>query len=831
MRCAVSVRLFQEVLSMAEDRPISSTSEPLAGISVVECGQGVAAAFAAKMLADLGAEVVKVEPPEGDLTRRRGPFPGGVQDPEHSGLFQYLNTNKRSVVLDLHTAPGRDRLNWLLGRSDILIHNVPPAGQGACGLVAGELTATHPALTVVEISMLGNGGPRSHYRGYELQAFHAGGIASLTPRGESSAVRPPLKLYGHQAEFQAAAHGAFLALAAYWGRMSTGQGQAIDISVQECLTAFFELSFIGYTYSGKRDTRDTAKPVSPWNIMRTGDGGHIFFCCGEQDQWLRLVELMGNPDWAREERFKDSPSRGQNSKALRALMEQWARDWTLKDLCRECDKRRVPAAPLNRMADLYADEGLAERDFFVELPGRDGGQRPIRVPGAPFKSTADGWSLRSPAPLLGEHQEEVFHGFAPPPASSGRAARAAKPGELPLHGVRVLDFSWIWAGPYATLQLAHLGAEVIRVESVKRPCLNRRVPPFLDGVPGLERSGSFCQWNQGKRSLALDLSNPQAIEIARRLVPHCDIVVENFAPGVAERMGLGYRQLRELRDGLIMLSISGYGQTGPRRSSLSYGALTGAAAGLNSVLGYAPGEAEEIGITWADPVAGLFGAHALIAALIHRKQTGQGQYIDLSMLEMLETMMPEALLECEIGGREPQPIGNHDQWMAPHNCYKASGDAECWVTIAAGSDEEWRALCHAIGQPALADDPRFLTASMRKRHEDELDAIITAWTSQHDRWQATELLQNAGVAAFPTMNNQDLGDDPHLKARGFYVELEHPVVGRQRHAGIPWHMSPSDCRVHKPAPLLGADTEDILASLLGYSPDEIARMREERVLY
>jgi crotonobetainyl-CoA:carnitine CoA-transferase CaiB-like acyl-CoA transferase len=808
-----------------------SPSGPLSGISIVECGQGVSAAFAAKMMADLGADVIKVEPPHGDITRRRGPFPSDILDPERSGLFQYLNSNKRGVVLDLGSKAGRERLDILLTGRDILIHNVAPAEQAGPRLTAADIASAHPHLIIAEISIFGASGPRSHYRGYELQAFHSGGAASLTPHGEPSAVLPPLKFYGHQAEFQAAAHAAFVTLAAYWNRIRTGLGQTIDVCIQECLTAFFELAFINYTYSGKRNTRDTPKSVSPWNIMRTGDG-YIYFCCGEQDQWMRLVELMGKPQWAHDERFKDGQLRGQHSKALRALMEQWARDWSFQELYRECVKHRIPAAPLNRMSDLYRDEDLIERGFFVELPCAPDEQA-IRVPGAPFKSTADGWSLRSPAPRLGEHNEEVFaHSKAGAQSSEPRrtpvAQKAQKP---PLSGVRVLDFSWIWAGPYATLQLAHLGAEVIRVESTKRPCLNRRLPPYADGVPGFDRAGSFCQWNQGKRSLLLDLSNARAIEIAQQLVPHCDMVIENFAPGVAERMGLGYRQLRELRPDLIMLSISGYGQTGSRRNLPSYGNLSTAAAGFNSVLGYGPGDARELGITWADPIAGLFGAYGMIAALIHRDRTGNGQYIDLSMLEMLLTTMPEALLEYEIAGREPQAMGNHDPWMAPHNCYKAKGDDESWVTIAAGSEDEWRALCSAMGQPSLAADARFATLALRKQHEAELDQIITRWTSQRDRWEITELLQKAGVAAFPTLSNQDLAEDPHLVARGFMVELEHPVVGRRRHAGVPWHMWPSVCKVRKPAPLLGADTEDILHTLLGYSKEQIARLREEQVLY
>lgn len=354
---------------MTEDHHSSSPAGPLSGISIVECGSGVSAAFAAKLLADLGAGVVKVEPPQGDVTRARGPFPKSGPDPEQSGLFQYLNTNKLGVTLDLTVAEEHDRLNQLLATHDILIHNVPPAEQAAQGLIASELAAAHPELIVTEISIFGAGGPRSHYRGYELQAFHSGGAASLTPNGESSSVLPPLKLYGHQAEFQAAAHAAFVTLAAYWHRMRSGLGQVIDVSIQECLTAFFELAFINYTYAGRRDTRSTPKSVSPWNIVSTGDG-YIYYCCGEQDQWLRLVEMMGNPAWAHDERFKDGLTRAEHSRELRALMEQWTRQWKFQDLYRESIKHRIPAAPLNRVADLYADEVLSERAFFAKFSRR-----------------------------------------------------------------------------------------------------------------------------------------------------------------------------------------------------------------------------------------------------------------------------------------------------------------------------------------------------------------------------------------------------------------------------------------------------------------------------
>jgi benzylsuccinate CoA-transferase BbsF subunit len=246
----------------------------------------------------------------------------------------------------------------------------------------------------------------------------------------------------------------------------------------------------------------------------------------------------------------------------------------------------------------------------------------------------------------------------------------------------VLDFTWVWQGPYCTLQLAHLGAEVIRVESIRRLDVNRVIPPFAERKEGRNRAGSFNQWNQGKRSVLLNLEYPEAVEIAKDLARCCDLVVENFAPGVITRLGLGYEVLRDLRPDIIMISLSGYGQTGPYSHYVSYGGLLGAQSGLFSVSGYTPEAPAETGITYGDPNSGAIGALAAIAALIHRAHTGQGQRIDVSLWEALEMLLPEAWLEYAMNGREPSVRANRDRWMAPHNCYKSEGDAEQWVTIA-----------------------------------------------------------------------------------------------------------------------------------------------------
>ncbi len=808
-----------------------NTAAPLAlaGMSVVECGDGVSAAFAGKLLTLLGAEVIKVEPPQGDITRRLGPFPGDVEDAEQSGLFLYLNADKSGVVLDLTKESDREQLYALLADADVLIHNVPPRERAACGLDNRALSAAYPHLIAAGISVFGDFGPYAKYRAYDLTAQHGSGLASCAPLSSPLPEMPPLKVFGHQADFQGGLYAAAVILAAYFDRMKTGRGQAVEISEQELLAAALELSFVFYTYEGRQTSRLGKRALGPWGIYECADG-LIATNCPEEAMWQRLVELMGNPEWAHEEIFKDRLARGRNNDALKLFFEEWARGWKKADLCAAAQEKRIPMAPVNTMADVYADEHLRARNFFVPLPGaRSAAGAAVLAPGVPFKASAMGWRLSRAAPRLGEH-DELLRRAKPAVRPAPRAAAPSNAG--PLAGVRVLDFCWVWAGPYMTMQLAHLGAEVIRVETAKRPDINRTIPPFHERKPGLNRGGSFNQWNQGKRSIQLDLTRPEAIEIVYQLAARCDIVTENYAPGSAQRMGLSYERFRAVKPDIIMASLSGYGQSGPYSRHVSYGALLGGQSGLVMLAGYAEdGIPRDLPISYGDPILGMFGLLAINAALVHRARTGQGQYIDVSMYEAMEMILPEALLQYAINGREPRPLSNHHPLMAPHNCYKARGGDEDWVSIAVGSEEEWRALCEAVGRPELAQDARFAGAKMRKRNEAELDRIITQWTSVRDRWEITQILQRVGVAAFPTLSNKDLAHDPHLRERGYLVELEHPEVGKRIHAGIPWTMSGTPCKVWRAAPTLGQDTDYVLNSLLGYSQQRINELREAGILY
>ena len=400
----------------------------------------------------------------------------------------------------------------------------------------------------------------------------------------------------------------------------------------------------------------------------------------------------------------------------------------------------------------------------------------------------------------------------------------------PLDGIRVADFCWAWAGPYGALQLAHLGAEVIRIESQTRPCPSRLIPPWADGKQGgFNRSGYFNQYNQGKRSLTLNLKKSEGLDLAKKLVAKSDIVTENFAGGVMDKMGLGYEVLRAIKPDIIMISLSGYGATGPEKGYVSYGPPQVALSGMSSLTGYKDDQPRQAGFSYGDPNGGVHGTFAVICALLHRAKTGNGQYIDLSQREACAMLLPEGLMEYAMNETQPPRNGNRDSYMAPHGVFRCKG-ADRWVSIVVGSEDEWRRFCKAIGQPALATDTRFATLAARKENEDALEQLVTTWTQGLSSDEVTQKLQHAGVAAYPTLDGNDLLANPQATARGYFVELEHAEVGKRRHLGIPWKMSRTPCEIRRPAPLFGQDTDYVLSEIVGLSADQIATLRTKEVL-
>ena len=388
--------------------------------------------------------------------------------------------------------------------------------------------------------------------------------------------------------------------------------------------------------------------------------------------------------------------------------------------------------------------------------------------------------------------------------------------DLPLKGVRVLDLSWIIAGPTATRFLAMMGAEVIKVGSARRP------DPSTRGAP-------FQAYNQSKLYAALNISRPEGLELAMRLVSVSDIVIENFAAGVIERLGLGYDALRQAKPDIIMLSSSGTGHSGPDKDYVAYGSLLQYYTGWNAISGYPDSEPIKGGL-WADPWVGMELAMVAAAALNHRVVTGEGNYVDFSMAEALTASIPEALLDYQMNDRVPEPMGNADHHHAPHSVYRCKGD-DRWLAIAVTSDEEWRALCGVIGRHDLSDDVALTDTKGRSEQQKRIDAAITAWSQQHEDYEAMRILQEAGISATPYLSPQRVFTDPQLREGGFFTTLI-ASDGKQRDLpALGWRFEGGPEPRITAAPVLGQHNNYVYGELLGLSDDEVAQFIEEQIIY
>jgi len=410
-----------------------------------------------------------------------------------------------------------------------------------------------------------------------------------------------------------------------------------------------------------------------------------------------------------------------------------------------------------------------------------------------------------------------------------------------LDGLRVIDLSQIYAGPYATKLLADMGAEVIRIECAARSGRGGSLPrmqpggafgaSFPDSDTGersYNRYAYYNEVNRNKLAITLDLSKPRGVDVFKRLVSISDVLVENFTPRVMPNFGLDYPVLKSINPRIVMASISGFGQDGPYRDCVAYGEGIEAMAGLSYLTAYADSQPLKPGVAYADAVSGLHAAFAILAALRYRERTGEGQHIDLAMREALTPLVGEAIADCAMNRRIARPMGNRDRAMAPHGCYRTKGD-DRWIAIAVASDEEWRALCRAMGDPTWSRKAKFATMADRLKNREELDHRLEEWTIEFDHIELMHMLQDAGVKAGAVLDTAELSADPHLNQRSFFEELAHPEAGTHRYPGVSWKMSQTPGRLRLPAPCFGEHNRYVFGELLGMSDEEIDQLEREGV--
>jgi len=400
--------------------------------------------------------------------------------------------------------------------------------------------------------------------------------------------------------------------------------------------------------------------------------------------------------------------------------------------------------------------------------------------------------------------------------------------KLPLEGVRVADFCWAWAGPYATMLLASMGAEVIKIESMQRPD-HVRVRALGFGLfGGLDRSPFFNDLNLNKLGVTLNLSRPEAVELAKRIVSISDVATQNMRPGAMDRLGLGYEDLRKIKPDIIYLSSSACGTTGPHREYIGFAPTFAALGGAVYLCGYpdAPPQGMSGSIDLRSAVASAF---AILAALCYHQRTGQGQHIDVSSQETISALIGEALMDYTMNKRNQTRKGNHDDAMAPHSCYRCRDGK--WVTIAIGTEAEWQAFCSVVGSPEWTKNQEFSDAYSRLKNQDELDRRIEEWTMNYTPYQVTRILQQAGVAAVPSFDSELLFTDPHLRERGLFEEVDHPLMGKRTVISPPWKLSDTPSPPPRPAPLMGQHNEYVFGELLGMSLSEIGELKRDGVIY
>ena len=783
-----------------------------------------------KLLADLGADVIKVEPPRGDPARRRPPFVDDEPGPERGLYWLAYNAGKRSVVLDLEASEDRARFEQLVATADIVLDSFRPGELERLGLGYESLAALNPAVVLVSITPFGQDGPYASYKGPDIVTWAMSGLMSVAGQPD----RPPAQLSDDaQTRFAACGDAAGGALLALEQRRRSGRGQHIDVAVRDAVVRSTYQVTATWDMLGRnlgRDERPSASRL-PWE-WRCRDGYVVWlFNLGPLSRernagfaaWLESTgEAAGllAMDW--DAVGPETTSDAEYEAIATVLAEVFAKR-SKAELYEAANAYGFQLYPFATADETYRDVQLEARGFWQELEHPELG-RSIRFPGPFAKATQAAPVVRRRAPLLGEHQHEILAGIdaGPEPGASAPAAISGGPSPAPpLEGVKVADFSWFVVGPMTTRPLADFGADVIHVESSTRVDSLRLAGPHKDGVFGTERCADYAQLRTNQRAITLDVTRPEGLEVAKRLVAWADIVVDNFSAGAMDRLGLGYDALREINPHVIVLSCCGQGQTGPHKASKGGGAGYAALAGFNELVGWPDAEPGYLNV-YTDYIAPRFNVPLLLAALDYRRRTGKGQFFDVSQYEAALHWLATSLLDYDVNGRIAGRRANRQPDAAPHGAYPCRD--ERWCVIAVGSDEEWDAFRAAIGDPAWAGEPRFASLTARKEHEDELDARVAEWTGKRTPEDVMQLLQTAGVAAGAVQRGGELMDgDPQLEARGFWQELEHPELGIHRVGGPSFRMSGAPCVLRRAA-LLGEQTQEILADVLGFSDEEIAEI-------
>jgi crotonobetainyl-CoA:carnitine CoA-transferase CaiB-like acyl-CoA transferase len=791
---------------------------PLVGYTVVDLSTGIAGAYCTKLLADGGADVVKVESPQGDPLRRWSSSGTAIPAASDGALFGYLAGSKHSVVADAEVGDDIEMVHKLLAAADAVVWSAGSKLAEHHSFRPAAIHTAYPHLTVTSITPFGLKGPWRDRAATEftLQAW-SGGIVGL---GRGLPERAPVFVGGQVGEYLAGAYASAATLASRCSGLSSGAGQLIDLSMLEtqilCLT-YYPVSYFEMLGRPWRNARRLTVP----GVAQAKDG-LVDLGCGTAQQWFDLCAMVGHPEWIDEE---SALSITEQANVHAEEIYAWVRSTPADEIHDLATAFRIPNAPVANGANVASLDHFRERGSFVRNP-RDGFQQP----GHPFRMRPAQLRQPQPAPRLGEHTAHYRAAYVTPrPKPTGNV----KP--LPFSGLRILDMTTFWAGPCCTHFMAMLGAEVIHVESARRPDGTR----LIAGIPvsedqWWEKSPIFAALNTNKKGLTLDLQSPRGRELLRRLIATCDVVVENFTPRVLDQIGLDFEAVQAIRPDVVMLRMPGFGLDGPWRDNPAFAYAIESASGLSWLTGYPdrpPFEPYSLG----DPNAGVHALNGLLLALEHRRRTGQGVFVEAAMVDAALSISAEQVIEYSAYGALLDRAGNRGPTAAPQNLYRAAdidefGRPDTWVAVAVANDDQWRCLCDALGSPSWAVDPRLSTAAGRRAHEDLIDEQLAAYCRDRTVDAIVRTFWDAGVPVAKVLQPHRQTELDQLTFRDFFEELDHPVNGRARLSTVPMRLSGGSVPFHRhPAPLLGQHNHELLAEL-GVTEAEIAELEADGII-
>jgi crotonobetainyl-CoA:carnitine CoA-transferase CaiB-like acyl-CoA transferase len=789
------------------------------------------------ILGDLGADVIKIEPPGGNAGRYQGPRLDDADLPESERSLQFAayNRNKRSIVLDPDSVTDRGMLLAMAVGADFILDSGPPGNLAQYGIGFAELRGVNPQVVHVHISPWGADGPAVDRPATDLTLSAMGGQAAL----QGSPDRAPVRVTVPQVWRHAGAEAAAAALIAHARMRVTGEAQFVDLSAQCAVTwttmnAMDAWAVQGFDYQRMGSTVQLGiSEVDP--VFACQDGYLVALPVGSIVDALLgyfVSEEIVDERWVTEDWGTIDARRSAGEEVaftreeIRAAFARYFAGHTKAELFQLGLELGITLAPINTTADLLKFEQLTARNAWTPVLLANGAT--VRAPGRFAWPSGHELEIRRPAPRLNEHGAELRTELQT--RQPRRASVQVKPNASgrPFEGLKVLDLTWVIAGPASVRQLCDHGATVVKVESELRPDGLRFLGPHR-GEMSWNNSHFYGDFNAGKQCVQLNLKVPEAVEILKKLIAWADVLVENWAPGAMDRLGLSYAVCKDINPGIIVMSTSLMGQTGPVAALAGFGYHAGGMAGFYEVTGWPDLQPHGPWLAYTDVIAPRFIAALIAASLDHRERTGAGQHIDAAQFEIALQFLAPEIMDTQTSGYVATRLGNRARDAAPQGIYPCAGDDQ-WCAIACESDAHWLALRAALDEPEWARAAELNQTAGRLMAHDEIDAGIAAWTRLRTPQQAMDQLAAHGVPAGAVQRSEDLAKDPQYLHRQFHRFHDHPEMGNVPYAGVQYRIPGYQPGPYRPAPMLGEHTISVLRDDLGMSETEIQAARSAGAL-